>query len=107
MKKQLLLSIAVVTGGITLAQNTSVVTKPKIDPNKANIALPYSKANLVGASETEIFETYVNKLSQKHYPESTQNRAFSTTTIATAIIKAFNTVSNKVLPVDCPMIFSL
>lgn len=75
--------MTVVMGGFAFAQNTTVITKPKIDPNKSKIALPFNKADLAGVSETEVFESYVNKLTQKHYPENTQNRAFSTTTIGT------------------------
>ncbi len=82
MKKQLLMSMAVVVGGITYAQNSTVVTKPTINPNAAKASLPYEKAK-AGASDADLVAAYANKMNQKHYPQNVQNRAFVNTIIGT------------------------
>jgi len=82
MKKQLLTGVAVAVSGMLLAQSTAVTNAPKINPNLANIALPYQGA-VIGANDADMFKSYVNNLNEKHYPKNEGNRAYASTTIGT------------------------
>ncbi|MBL7882990.1 MAG: hypothetical protein JNL69_02905, partial [Bacteroidia bacterium] len=65
MKKHLLLSLAVSMGGFAVAQTTSAVVKPKLNPTVANQALPYVKNQQLGASAQDSFESVVNNLQRR------------------------------------------